>query len=159
MKHVGWPCLVLIILLLASVALIDASAQSESANESTASAQLPEDGSVVFADHCSVCHGATGLGLVEAKEAFPPDHRRCQRCHKPGNPATMSLAQVELRQHDLFDVGTPPPLRGEGALASHAAPEALRAYVQAAMPRYRPGTLSSREYDAVTEFLLELNGR
>lgn len=159
MTRLGWPALLLVLLLLTAMALIEVGAQSGGSNEPTTPEELTEEGAAVFAAHCSVCHGATGLGLVEAKEAFPADHRRCQRCHKPGNPPTMTLAQVELRQHNLFDVGTPPPLRGEGALASHAAPEALRAYVEASMPRYRPGTLSSDEYDAVTDFLLQLNGR
>ena len=71
----------------------------------------------------------------------------------------MTLRQVEMRQHDLFDIGVPPPLLGEAAMAANAPPEALLAYVSAAMPRYRPGTLSDAEYAAVTEFLLELNGR
>lgn len=116
-------------------------------------------GAEVYAANCSVCHGATGRGLVEAKTAFPPDHRDCSRCHKRGNPPTMTLREIETRQHDLFDIGVPPPLKGEGAMAAYAPPEALRAYIAAAMPRYRPGSLTEMEYEAVTEFLLELNGR
>ncbi|HEX7005169.1 MAG TPA: c-type cytochrome [Trueperaceae bacterium] len=116
-------------------------------------------GAALFAANCSVCHGATGLGLEEAKLAFPPDHRDCSRCHKRGNAPTMSLRQIEMRQHDLFDVGEPPPLRGVGSLAAHAPPEAVRTYISAAMPRYRPGALSQEEYAAVTAFLLALNGR
>jgi hypothetical protein len=118
-----------------------------------------EDGAAVFAANCAVCHGATGLGLAEAKEAFPADHRQCHRCHKPGNPPTMSLIQIEARQHDLFSLGEPPALRGENTLAATVDPAALRDYVQATMPRYRPGTLTDAEYLAVTEFLLQLNGR
>jgi mono/diheme cytochrome c family protein len=132
--------------------------RSGSAISSSAPASA-ELGAEVFALNCSVCHGATGLGLDEAREAFPEDHRRCERCHRPGNPPTMSLAEIEARQHDLFSIGDPPPLRGAGAIAAVATPEALRAYLQAAMPRYRPGDLSGPEYDALTAFLLEINGR
>jgi mono/diheme cytochrome c family protein len=116
-------------------------------------------GARFYAESCSVCHGATGLGLAEAREAFPEDHRRCERCHRPGNPAVMSLAEIEARQHDLFDIGEPPALVGGDALAATVTPVALRAYLQAAMPRHRPGALSDSEYDALTAFLLDINGR
>jgi mono/diheme cytochrome c family protein len=117
------------------------------------------DGAAVFAANCAVCHGATGLGLAEAKEAFPADHRQCHRCHKAGNPPIMSLIQIEARQHDLFSLGEPPALRGENTLAATADPAALRDYLQTTMPRYQPGTLTDAEYVAVTDFLLQLNGR
>lgn len=154
-----WPAVWLALLLLGTIALAQVNARSDRTGESTSNSELLSTGAEVYADHCSVCHGATGRGLAEAREAFPPDHRRCQRCHKPGNPPTMNLAQVEQRQHDLFDVGDPPPLTGEDALAANAAPQAIRAYLEAAMPRYRPGTLSSLEYEALTAFLLQMNDR
>jgi hypothetical protein len=71
----------------------------------------------------------------------------------------MSLAEIEARQHDLFDIGEPPRLAGPDALAATVSPAALRAYLQAAMPRHRPGALSDGEYNALTAFLLDLNGR
>jgi mono/diheme cytochrome c family protein len=116
-------------------------------------------GARVYAESCSVCHGATGMGLEEARQAFPEDHRRCERCHRPGNPPVMSLAEIEARQHDLFAIGEPPRLVGRDALAATVAPAALRAYLRAAMPRYRPGALSDIEYDALAAFLLDINGR
>jgi mono/diheme cytochrome c family protein len=121
--------------------------------------EAAEQGAKIFAVNCAVCHGATGLGLDEAKAAFPADHRQCHRCHKPGNPPVMSLVQIEARQHDLFPIGEPPALRGEGALAAIIEPSELREYLRAAMPRYRPGSLSDEEYAALTAFLLHLNGR
>jgi mono/diheme cytochrome c family protein len=142
------------------VALVAQSALSQAA-EPAQGAPSPEVafGATVYAESCSVCHGPTGLGLEEAREAFPKDHRRCERCHRPGNRPVMSLAEIEARQHDLFDIGQPPPLVGRDVLAATAAPAALRAYLQAAMPRYRPGALSDSEYEALTAFLLHLNGR
>lgn len=66
---------------------------------------------------------------------------------------------MEARQHDLFSIGEPPPLKGPTALAAHASAPALRTYLEAAMPRFRPGILTDEEYDALTAFLLQLNGR
>lgn len=116
-------------------------------------------GEEVYAKYCSVCHGETGLGLEEAREAFPQSHRRCGRCHRPGNPATMSFEQMQRRPHNVFDIGVAPPLRGEGTLPSEASGSALLTYIASTMPRWNPGSLSSDQYEAVTEFLLELNGR
>ncbi|MEX2534344.1 MAG: c-type cytochrome [Trueperaceae bacterium] len=165
-----WSGIGITLLLLALfVGLLEVSAQTTdtvqsdetpAGDESVAALGAPnEAGAKVYANSCSVCHGVTGLGLAEAKEAFPADHRHCQRCHKSGNPPSMTLATIEMRQHDLFDIGEPPAIRGEGTLASHATPEALRAYLEATMPRYRPGSLSDDEYAAVTVYLLHLNDR
>lgn len=133
-------------------------APSDTGNGAVRPETEPEvSGEAVYSRHCSVCHGETGLGLEEARDAFPDDHRRCTRCHRPGNPPTMSYAQVEARQHNLFDIGTPPPVRGDDSMAAHSGRDSLRQYVAATMPRWNPGSLSSAEYAAVTEFLLELN--
>lgn len=116
-------------------------------------------GAALFDRNCAVCHGDSGLGLQEARAAFPQDHRHCTRCHKPNNPVVMSLEQVheEGRDHDLFPIGDPPPLRGEGALASLRTPTALFHYTRATMPRYRPGTMRDEEYLDVTAFLAYVN--
>jgi mono/diheme cytochrome c family protein len=144
-------------LVLAVVAL--AQAQDDGESRTRQVSPILSKGAAVFSVACSVCHGATGMGLDEARKDFPPDHRRCYRCHRPSNPPTMALAQIEARQHDLFSIGEPPPLRGSGAFAAAASPAALRAYLAAAMPRSRPGSLSPEEYDALTAYLLYLNGR
>ena len=118
-------------------------------------------GAALFDRNCAVCHGDSGLGFAEAHLAFPEDHRRCTRCHKPNNPVVMSLEEVstEGRVHDLFPVGDPPPLRGDGALASFNGPKALFHYTRATMPRYRPGTMTVAEYIDLTAFMLYVNGR
>lgn len=131
--------------------------QGGSVSRQPGEAATLELGAEVFARSCAVCHGATGLGLAEAKEAFPESHRRCTHCHRPGNPSMMDLRQIEARQNDIFDIGEPPPLRGEAAMANEIGSDSLREYIQATMPRYAPGSLTADEYLAVTEFLLHLD--
>lgn len=132
-------------------------AASDAASDGAAAAQL-ERGAALFAANCAVCHGATGAGYDEARQAFPPDHRRCTRCHRPSNRAVMSLEEI-TDDHDLFSLGEPPALRGDGALAAFASAEALAAYIGATMPRYEPGRLTADEYLDLTAWLLQLNGR
>lgn len=116
-------------------------------------------GATLYDLNCAVCHGDTGLGYAEAKLAFPADHRTCTRCHRPGNPVTMSFETMMERQHDLFDVGAAPALRGDGALAAFTDPVALWAYTGATMPRYQPGRLTDVEVRAIVTFLWHANGR
>jgi len=123
------------------------------------SAQPPPDeaqlerGGELFYRRCSVCHGKTGLGLAEAREAFPESHRRCTQCHKSGGPEVM---MVPFQDNNMFDIGHPPALRGPGTLRAWPDAAALRTYIQAAMPRHAPGTLSPAEAAALTAFLTEL---
>jgi mono/diheme cytochrome c family protein len=111
-------------------------------------------GAEAYASNCAVCHGDTGLGYEEAKLSFPADHRSCTRCHRPGNVREMTFAKMMERQHDLFDVGDPPALRGAGTMTAFAGNDAaLFAYLRATMPRYQPGRLSDAEYEALVAFL------
>lgn len=112
-----------------------------------------ERGGDLFYRRCSVCHGKTGLGFEEAREAFPESHRRCTQCHKSGGPEIMV---IPFQDNNMFDVGEPPALRGPGTLRALPDPAALRAYIQAAMPRHAPGSLSQAEAEAITAFLMEL---
>ena len=105
---------------------------------------------------CSDCHGDTGLGIAEGKLSFEPEHQRCERCHRPFNAPTK--ANVEISEKNAFNIGEPPPLRGEGMLAHFADASVLYAYLSAAMPRYDPGSLDDETYLDLTAFLLELNG-
>lgn len=110
-------------------------------------------GAATYAENCAVCHGDTGLGYAEAKLSFPEDHRTCTRCHRPGNVREMSFDEMMQRQHDLFDVGDAPAVRGSDALASFPSDAALFAYMRATMPRYQPGRLSDDEYRSLVSFL------
>ena len=110
-------------------------------------------GAYAYDQNCAVCHGDTGLGYEEARLAFPADHRTCTRCHRPGNVREMSFATMMERQHDLFDLGAPPALRGPGALSAFATDAVLLAYTRATMPRYQPGRLDDEGYADLVAFM------
>ncbi len=107
-------------------------------------------GEDLYYRRCSVCHGETGLGLEEARLAFPESHRRCTQCHKSGTSKILTFPFVD---NNMFDVGQAPPIRGEGTLTAFGDPATLRAYIQAAMPRHAPDSLSEAEAEAIAAFV------
>lgn len=118
----------------------------------------------LYALHCTVCHGDTGGGLEEARLAFPEDHRRCESCHKPGNPDlqadmqnSFELMRGRVAVGNAFAIGEAPPLKGEGALSAFGDAAALSTYIHAAMPRYAPGALNERQSLALSALLLKWN--
>lgn len=110
------------------------------------------DGAAQYDYHCASCHGATGRGLAEARTAFPESDRRCERCHRPNNPAV--LPPSALRPNDAFSLGRAPALLGEEAeLRSFGSAVALYDYLRATMPRFAPGSLREDTYLRITAFL------
>lgn len=105
---------------------------------------------------CATCHGPTGKGFAEAKLAFIPDHRHCERCHLPGNPPRWS--DTPITPHNSFSLGDPPALRGTDLLQEYPTPSALFRFLRKAMPRYDPGKFSDQTYVQLTAFLWALNG-
>lgn len=103
---------------------------------------------------CSNCHGNTGLGIEEGRAEFLPEHQRCEKCHRPNNAAR--IVDVEVSDRNSFNIGVPPALH---TLAKFGSAAGLKAYLQAAMPRYEPGRLSDEEYEDITAFLLALNNQ
>jgi len=152
------------------------------ANGSATYESLLAWGQELYALNCAVCHGKTGGGLVEAKLAFPADHRNCTRCHRPNNRVVQPLSQP-FEDNNMFSIGEPPALHSlpgavdglaagglanggpaagglvAGGLVAVAQPAVILAYVTATMPRYDPGRLTRDEYVAITAHLLALNGR
>lgn len=125
-----------------------------------------EQGHQLFALYCAACHGKTGGGLAEARLAFPASHRRCESCHKPGNPDrqaemknSFELMRGPVAVGNAFAIGEAPALHGPGALNAFGDAAALRAYIQAAMPRHAPGSLSVAQSEALSRFVLELKTR
>ncbi len=105
---------------------------------------------------CATCHGPTGKGYQEARMAFIPDHRECERCHRPANPALWADTQITAK--NSFSIGHPPALRGTDLLQEYPTPSQLFQYVKTKMPRYDPGKFSDATYVQLTAFLLALNG-
>lgn len=135
-----------------------ANASAQTSTDASASIDQQERGAHLYAWNCAVCHGATGGGIEEARLAFPPDHRRCTRCHKPNNVVVMSLEEIE-NDHDLFALGSPPPLTGPDTMPAQASAQALFAYTAATMPRYEPGRLTDEAYADLTAWMLRRAGR
>jgi mono/diheme cytochrome c family protein len=109
-------------------------------------------GAEVYDLVCSNCHGNTGLGIEEGRAEFLPEHQRCEKCHRPNNAA--KKVDVDISDRNSFNIGKPPSLH---ELAKFGSAAGLKAYLQAAMPRYEPGRLSDEEYLDITAFLLALN--
>ena len=157
----------LIFCLLSSLGVAGRAAPPGAASAAVATEQAKQvtRGHDIFSLRCAVCHGDTGGGLEEARLAFPEDHRRCESCHKPGNPklqaqmGSRSFESVRGRSviGNAFSVGDAPPLHGERALPAFQDAGALQAYIRAAMPRHAPGTLNDEQSYALTAFILKLN--
>lgn len=109
-------------------------------------AELIEQGRELYT-HCMTCHGATGLGLEEARLHFPESHRNCQRCHRPHHPPTSTDPAM------IFDIGPAGPLRGLATSGRFPSPEVLFIYNRATMPRWEPGRLTDEEYRAITAYI------
>lgn len=103
--------------------------------------------------------------MAEARLAFPEDHRRCESCHKAGNPdlraqmgdSSFETVRGRIAVGNAFAIGTAPPLVGPQALAAFRDAGALQAFIRAAMPRHAPGSLGAEQSYALTAFVLKLN--
>lgn len=147
-----------------SVLCLTAGLLLAAAPPSDAQQRQVQEGKRIFDLSCAVCHGDTGGGLEEARLTFPEDHRRCESCHKPGNPDlqaempdSFELMRGRVAVGSAFAIGEAPPLKGKGALLAFGDAEALSAYIRASMPRYAPGTLSEAQSRALTALILNWN--
>ncbi|MEJ2666293.1 MAG: hypothetical protein P8Z81_04205 [Deinococcales bacterium] len=112
-------------------------------------------GAATFHLLCATCHGPTGAGMAEARLAFDPQHRHCERCHAPSNPPLRR--DMRITPNQTFSIGRPPPLRSAALLDRYPTASYLFAFVHGKMPRYDPGMLGSRQTVQVVAFLLALN--
>jgi len=115
-----------------------------------ASPSQADHGAQVYWLSCLPCHGDLGQGLTdEFRAAYPPEDRNCWEsgCHgeRPYENGFKLPASI-------------PAVVGADALQKFSNAAVLQAYIKAAMPFWRPGSLTDDEAWAVTAFLLRENG-
>jgi cytochrome c len=99
--------------------------------------------------YCLPCHGDRGQGLTqEFRETYPPEESNCWEsgCHgkRPYEDGFTLPAQI-------------PAVIGPGTLTKFSDGAQLHAYIRAAMPFWKPGSLTEEESWRVTAFLLRQN--
>ena len=107
-------------------------------------------GAQVYWLSCLPCHGDRGQGLTEEfRQTYPPEDRNCwdSGCHgeRPYDNGFKLPAGI-------------PALVGTDALQKFPNAAVLQAYIQPAMPFWKPGSLAEDDSWAVTAFLLRQNG-
>ena len=100
--------------------------------------------------YCLPCHGERGQGLTEEfRETYPPEEVDCWQsgCHGK-------------RPYEFgFTLPTKvPAVIGQSALAKFSDAAQLNSYIRAAMPFWKPGSLTADEAWRVTAFILRENG-
>lgn len=114
-----------------------------------ASPSQADYGAQVYWLTCLPCHGDKGQGLTdEFRTTYPPEDRYCweRGCHgeRPYEQGFTLPQKV-------------PAVIGRGTLAKFSDAAQLNAYIRAAMPFWRPGSLTEEESWRVTAFLLRQN--
>ncbi len=107
-------------------------------------------GAQVYWLSCLPCHGDRGQGLTdEFRAAYPPEEQYCweRGCHGE-NPYESGFTLPK----------TIPAVIAPQALAKFSDAAQLQAYIRAAMPFWKPGSLSDEDAWRVTAYLLRQNG-
>ncbi len=115
----------------------------------SASPTQADHGAQVYWLSCMPCHGDKGQGLTdEFRTTYPPEDQYCwaRGCHGP----------VPYDQGFTLPKKIP-ALIGQGMLAKFSDAAQLHAYIRAAMPFWKPGSLSETDSWRVTAFLLRQN--
>lgn len=107
-------------------------------------------GAQVYWLSCLPCHGDRGQGLTdEFRAIYPPEEQYCweRGCHG------------DIPYEGGFKLPkTIPLVVGEQALAKFTDAAQLQAYIRAAMPFWKPGSLTDEDSWKVTAFVLRSNG-
>jgi len=107
-------------------------------------------GSQVYWLSCLPCHGDKGQGLTdEFRDIYPPEEQYCweRGCHGP-NPYESGFTIPMVI----------PALIAPDAISKFTDAAQLNAYIRAAMPYWKPGSLTEEEAWRVTAFLMRQNG-
>lgn len=108
-----------------------------------------DKGAQVYWLSCLPCHGDRGQGLTEEfKQTYPAEDRNCWKsgCHG------------EHPYEDGFTLPMNiPAIVGAGTLQKFPTAAVLRSYIFAAMPYWRPASLTEEQTWQVTAFLLREN--
>lgn len=106
-------------------------------------------GAQVYWLACLPCHGDRGQGLTEEfKQTYPEEDRNCWNSGCHGN---------RPYENGFTLPATIPPVIGSGTLQKFPNALVLRSYIFAAMPYWRPASLTEEESWQVTAFLLREN--
>ena len=108
-----------------------------------------DKGAQVYWLSCLPCHGDKGQGLTEEfRKAYPKEEQNCWEsgCHG-NNPYDSGFTLPK----------TIPAIVGPGTLQKFPDALGLRSYTFAAMPFWKPGSLTDEEAWQVTAFLLREN--
>ena len=106
-------------------------------------------GAQVYWLSCLPCHGDKGQGLTdEFRTTYPPEDQYCwaRGCH----------GKIPYQQGFTLPMNIPAVI-GPGALAKFSDAAQLHAYIRAAMPFWKPGSLTEEESWRVTAFILRQN--
>jgi cytochrome c len=108
-----------------------------------------DKGAQVYWLVCLPCHGDRGQGLTEEfKQTYPEEDRNCWNSGCHGN---------HPYENGFTLPKTIPPVIGAGTLQKFPNALILRSYISAAMPYWRPASLTEEESWQVTAFLLREN--
>jgi cytochrome c len=107
-------------------------------------------GAQVYWLSCLPCHGDKGQGLTEEfRQTYPPEDRNCWESGCHGERPYEGGFQLPRNV---------PALIGKGTIEKFSNAATLQAYIRAAMPYWKPGSLSEEDAWRVTAFLLRENG-
>ncbi len=109
-----------------------------------------DHGAQVYWLSCLPCHGDKGQGLTdEFRETYPPEEQYCweRGCHGP-NPYESGFTIPK----------TIPAVIGPDAIRKFTNAAQLKAYIHAAMPYWKPGSLTEEDAWRVTAFLMRESG-
>ena len=107
-------------------------------------------GAQVYWLSCLPCHGDKGQGLTdEFRETYPPEEQYCweRGCHGP-NPYESGFTIPKVI----------PAVIGADAISNFSNAAQLYGYIRAAMPFWKPGSLTDDEAWRVTAFIMRANG-